>query len=347
VESETDFLERLIEAEQKIRERAEELGLRVGKESLEEAKVPFRPKEAIPRTELTDRELASLFAETRDILDIYTVDYVVEHFDEAQSLYESLKDKSFPPDTLIGSRIAQNIHELKTRIDSVREKESPTKPLEEFLSDAKRVLDSLDEWEPTRAKRRYADLLRKEQLLPKDVDRPLELEIEEYLTEIGKRIQRKQKKSVEEVGEELLEEIGALIGLSTFDPEGYNKVAKKFQEVADSLPGELRLKIRDRIRECYAKMKETEKKSKTEDLQREMRTKKFYWDAFASDVEQLRADLERAQPGEFFRVYDTYEQILDTLENADLSDVSAPQVERIKSLLDQCYYMLEELRAHA
>ncbi|MBU7012732.1 MAG: hypothetical protein HXS46_18780 [Theionarchaea archaeon] len=347
MESKTDLLERLIEEEQKIRERAEELGVQVGPQLPEEAKAPFRPKEGIPSTDLTDRELSKLFAETRDILDIYTIDYIAEHFDEAQELHKNLQDKSFNPDALIGSRITQNIHELKTRIDAVKEQETPTKALEEFLADCKRILDLSDEWEPGKAKRKFADLLRKEQFLPKNVDRPLEEEIGEYLTEIGKRIQRKEKKSSEDIGEELLEEISALIGSRDFDPEGYNKVAKKFQEVADDLPEDLRMKIRDRIRECYAKMKETEKKAETEKWQRERRTKQFYWDSFASGVEQLRADLEKAQPGEFFRTYDMYEQLLDSLENAELTDIPAPQVERIKSLLDQCYYMLEELRKRA
>ncbi len=347
MEPEIDTLEQMIEEEERIRQRAKELGVRIGPEPPEEVKIPFRPKEGIPTTELTDRELSSLFAETRDILDIYTPDYIAEHLDEAQTLHQSLKGRSFSPDTLIGSRIVQNIQELKTRIDAVKERESPTKPLEEFISDARRVLDSINEYEPLQAKRKYADLLRREQLLPKDVDRPLESEIEEYITEIGKKIQRKDKRSVEEIGEELMEEISTLIGAGKFDPEGYNKVAQKFQEVAESLPEDLRLKIRDRIRECYAKMKDSEKRVKTEELQREMRTKKFYWDSFASDVEQLRAELERALPGEFFRVYDKYEQILDTLKHADLSDVPTPQIERVKSLLDQCYYMLEELRARA
>jgi DNA-binding ferritin-like protein (Dps family) len=347
VEPTTDFLEHLIEEEQKIRQRAEEYGIHIGAEPSEEAKAPFRPKEGIPRTELTDRELSSLFAETKDVLDIYTEDYIAEHFDEAQSLYESLLDKPFSSDTLIGSRTVKNIEELKTRIDIVRERESPAKPLEELLSDAKRLLDSLETYESEEAKRKYADLLRREDSLPKNVDKPLELEIQEYLTEIGKRIQRTEKKSTEEVGEELLEEISSLMGSGAFDPEGYNKVAKKFQRVADSLPEDLRLKIRDRIRECYAKMKDTERKKAAENREREARTKKFYWDAFASDVEQLKADLDRATPGEFFRIHDMYNQILDSLENADLSGVPTVQVERVKSLLDQCFYALEELRTRA
>lgn len=347
MESTTDTLEKLVEEEQKIRERAKELGIHVGPEPPEEVKAPFRPKKGVPRTELTDRELSSLFAETRDVLDIYTMDYIAEHFDEAQNLYESLKDRPFSPDTLVGSRIVQNINELKTRIDAVRERESPTKALEEFLSDAKRLSNSLDTYDPVDAKRKYADLLRREPLLPKNVDQHLESEIQEYLTEIGKKIQRKGKKSSEDVGEELLEEISRLIGSHKFDPDRYNKVAKRFQDVAEGLPEDLRLKIRDRIRECYAKMKDIEQKTRAEELQREMRTKKFYWDSFASEVEQLKADLERALPGEFFRIYDVYNQLLDSLESADLSDVPRIQIERVKSLLDQCYYQLEELRARA
>lgn len=347
MESETDLLERLIEKEQKIRQRAKELGLRIGKEPKEEERAPFRPKPGIPRTELTDRELSQLFAETRDILDIYTTDYIVEHFDEAQTLLKSLRDKPFSPDSLIGSRIIQNIQELSTRIDTVREQESPTKALGEFLSDAKRLLDSLDRYDPVEAKKKYADLLRRDQELPKGVDKPLELEIEEYLLEIGKQLQRSEKRSSEEVGEDLLEDISALIGTNTFDPDGYNKVAKEFQRVADGLSEDLRLKIRDRLRECYAKMKDIEKKSEFDKEERKIRTKKFYWDSFASEVEQLKADLERAAPGEFFRLYDIYNQLLDSLEHADLSDVPTVQIERVKSLVDQCYYMLEELRAHA
>lgn len=347
VESTTDILERLIEEEQKIRQRAEELGIHVGPEPPEEVKAPFRRKKEIPRTELTDRELSSLFAETRDILDIYTMDYIAEHFDEAQKLYESLKVRSFSPDTLLGSRIVQNIHELKKRIDAVEERESPTKHLGEFLSDTKRLLDSLTTYDQLQAKKKYADLLRREQLLPRNVDQQMESEIQEYLTEIGKRIQREGKKTSEDVGEELLEEISSLIGSGRFDPDKYNKVAKKFKEVAEDLPEDLRLKIRDRIRECYAKMKDVEKKIKSEERQREVRTKQFYWDAFVSEVEQMKVDIERATPGEFFRIYDTYNQLLDSLENADLSDVPTAQIERIKPLLDQCYFMLEELRSRA
>lgn len=347
MEPTTDILERLIEEEQKIRQRAEELGVRVGPAPSEEAKAPFRPEKGIPRTELTDRELSSLFAETRDILDIYTMDYIAEHFDEAQKLYESLKDRPFSPDTLVGSRIAQNIHELKTRVDAVKEQESPTKHLEEFLSDTKRLLDSLNTYDQMQAKRKYADLLRREQLLPRNVDQHLESEIQEYLTDIGKRIQREGKKTSEDVGDELLEEISRLIGSGRFDPDGYNKVARKFKEVAEDLPEDLRLKIRDRIRECYAKMKDAEKKTKAEERQREVRTKQFYWDAFVSEVEQLKVDLERATPGEFFRIHDTYNELLDSLENADLSDVPTAQIERVKPLLDQCYFLLEEMRSRA
>jgi hypothetical protein len=124
-------------------------------------------------------------------------------------------------------------------------------------------------------------------------------------------------------------------------------MARKFQDVSDGLSEDLRLKIRDRIRECYAKMKDIEKETRAEELKRERRTKKFYWDSFASEVEQLKADLERALPGEFFRVHDVYNQLLDSLEDADLSGVPTVQIERVKSLLDQCYYMLEELRKHA
>lgn len=347
MKSTTDILEKLIEEEQKIRERAEELGIHVGPEPPEEVRAPFRSKEGIPRTELTDREISALFAETRDILDIYTLNYIAEHLDEAQQLHESLEDRPFSPDTLVGSRIVQNIQELKTRIDAVREQKSPIKALEDFLSDTKRLLDSVDTYEPVDAKKKYADLLRREPLLPKNVDQNTESEIQEYLTEIGKRIQRKGKKSSEDVGEELLEEISRLIGSSKFDPDRYNAVAKKFQSVAESLPEDLRLKIRDRIRECYAKMKDIEQKERSKERQREVRTKKFYWDSFASEVEQLKADLERALPGEFFRIYDVYSQLLDSLESADLSDVPTIQIERVKSLLDQCYYQLEELRARA
>ena len=347
MEPTTDILEKLIEEEQKIRERAEELGVHVGPEPPEEVKAPFRPKDTIPRTELTDRELSQLFAETRDILDIYTMDYIAEHFDEAQKLFESLQGKAFSPDTLVGSRIAQNIHELKNRITAVKEQESPTKALEEFLSDVKRLLDTVDTVDSVEAKKKYADLLRREPLLPTGVDSHTEYEIQEHLTEIGKRIQRKGKVSSEEVGEELLEQISRLIGSGTYDPDGYNKVARRFQDVSDGLSEDLRLKIRDRIRECYAKMKDIEKETRAEELKRERRTKKFYWDSFASEVEQLKADLERALPGEFFRVHDVYNQLLDSLEDADLSGVPTVQIERVKSLLDQCYYMLEELRKHA
>jgi hypothetical protein len=347
VKSTTDILEKIIEKEQKIRQRAEELGIHIGEEPSEEMKAPFRPKESIPRTEMTDRELSQLFAETRDILDIYTMDYIAEHFDEAQRLLSSLKSKSFSPDTLIGSRIVQNIKELETRINAVREQESPAKPLEELLSDAKRLLDSIDRYESVQAKRKYADLLKREQDLPKGVDKPLELEIEEYLLEIGKRIQRTEKKSSEEIGEELLEEISDLIGAGEFDPERYNNVATRFQKVAETLPDDLRLKIRDRIRECYAKMKGFEQKFKIEREEKEIRTKKFYWDSFVQDVEQLKADLEHATPGEFFRLYDFYNQLLNALENADISQVPTVDVERVKSLVDKCYYMLEDLRSRA
>ncbi|MBU6996848.1 MAG: hypothetical protein HXS41_11365 [Theionarchaea archaeon] len=347
MESTTDILEKLIEEEQKIRQKAEELGLRVGKGPPEEVKKPFRAKEGIPRTELTEREMARLLAETRDILDIYNTDYVAEHFDEANNLYHSLKDKPFSPDSLIGSRIVQNIQELKERIDAVGEQESPTKPLEELLSDAKRVLDSLDSLDSIQAKRRYADLLKRQQEMPRNVDEPLEVEIDEYLVEIGKRIQRSEKKTSEEIGEELLEEISTLIGSGTFNPDGYNRIAKKFQEIADDLPEDLKLKIRDRIRESYAKMKDLEQKEHVEERVREVRAKKFYWDSFAQEVEQLKADLERASPGEFFRLYDIYDQLLDSLEHADLSDVHAAQIDRVKSMVDQCYYMLEELRSRA
>lgn len=347
VESTTDILEKLIEEEQKIRQKAEELGLRVGKGPPEEVKKPFRSKEGIPRTELTEREMSRLLAETRDILDIYNTDYVAEHFDEAQNLYYALKDKPFSPDSLIGSRIVQNIQELKERIDAIKEQESPTKPLEELLSDAKRLLDSLDSLDSVQAKRRYADLLKRQQEVPKNVDQPLEVEIDEYLVEIGKRIQRSEKKTAEEVGEELLEEISTLIGSGTFDPEGYNRMAGKFQEIADGLPEDLKLKIRDRIRESYAKMKDLEQKEHAEERIKEVRAKKFYWDSFAQEVEQLKADLDQATPGEFFRLYDLYNQLLDSLEQADLSDVPAVQIERVKSMIDQCYYMLEELRSRA
>ncbi|MBU7015057.1 MAG: hypothetical protein HXS43_09530 [Theionarchaea archaeon] len=347
MESTTDILEKLIEEEQRIRQKAEELGLHVGKESLEEAKKPFRAKEGIPRTELTEREMSRLLAETRDILDIYSLDYVSEHFDEAKNLYYALKDKPFSPDSLIGSRIVQNIQELKERIDAVEEQESPTKPLEELLSDSKRLLDSLDSLDAVQAKRRYADLLKRQQDVPKNVDQPLEVEIDEYLLEIGKRIQRTEKKTSEEIGEELLEEISTLIGSKSFDPEGYNRIARKFQEIADDLPEDLKVKIRDRIRESFAKMKDLEQKEHVEERIREERAKKFYWDSFAQEVEQLKADLERATPGEFFRLYDIYNQLLDSLEHADLSDVHAAQIERVKSMIDQCYYMLEELRSRA
>ncbi len=347
VGSKTDFLERLVEEEEKIRQRAEELGVRVGPEPPPETKAPFKPKEGIPRTELTDRELSSLFGETRDILDIYTLDYIAEHLDEAQELFESLSDKPFSPESLVGSRIAQNIHELKTRIDSVRERESPVKPLQEFSSDTKGLLDSLDKLEPSEAKRKYFELLKKEQLLSKNVDRALESETGDRLTEIGKKLQREDKKSSEEIAEELLVEISALIGAGRYDPEGYNRVARKFQQVSEDLPEDLRLKIRDRVRECYAKMKDTEKRSRTEEREREVRTKKFYWDSFAAEVEQLKTGLEKARPGEFFRIYDTYNQLLDSLENADLSNVPTTQIERVKTLLDQSYFMLEDLRARA
>jgi hypothetical protein len=347
VESTTDILEKLIEEEQKIRQKAEELGLRVGKGPPEEAKKPFRSKEGIPRTELTEREMSRLLAETRDILDIYNTEYIAEHFDEARNLYHALKDKPFSPDSLIGSRIVQNIQELKERIDAIKEQESPTKPLEELLSDEKRLLDSLDSLDSVQAKRRYADLLRRQQEVPKNVDQPLEVEIDEYLVEIGKRIQRSEKKTSEEVGEELLEEISTLIGSGTFDPEGYNRMARKFQEIADGLPEDLKLKIRDRIRESYAKMKDLDQEKHAEERIKEVRAKKFYWDSFAQEVEQLKADLDRATPGEFFRLYDIYNQLLDSLEQADLSDVHAAQIERVKSMIDQCYYMLEELRSRA
>ena len=352
MESTTDILEKLIEEEQKIRERAEELGVHVGpepprKEPPEKVKAAFRPKEGVPRTELTDKEQSQLFQETRDILDIYTIDYISEHLDEAKILYDTLKGKAFSPDTLVGSRIVQNINELKTRIDAVEEMGSPTKALEEFLQDAKRLVDAVATYDPLEAKQKYADLLRREQYLPRNVDQRLESEIQEYLTEIGKKIQRMGKKSSEEIAEELLEEISALMGASKFDPDGYNKVARKFQDLADNLPDDLRLKVRDRIRECYAKMKGIEQKTKEEVKQREVRTKQFYWDAFASEVEQLKADLERALPGEFFRIYDVYNQLLDSLEHADLSNVPTVQIERVKTLLDQCYSMLEELRKHA
>ncbi len=341
------MLERLIREEQKIRQRAEELGVRIGPEPSADYKAPFRAKKEIPRTELSDRELSSLFAETKDILDIYSLDYIAEHFDEAQNLYESLRDRPFDPDTLVGSRIAQNIHELKTRIDAVRERESPTKSLQEFLSDTKRLLESLDTYEQAQAKRKYADLLRREQDLPRNVDSHTESEIQEYLTEIGKRLQREGKKTSEEVGEELMEEISKLIGSGRYDPEGYNRIAKKFKEVAEDLPEDLRLKIRDRIKESYTKMKGIERKTEAEERKREVRTRQFYWDAFASEVEQLKADLERATSGDFFRIHDTYNQLLDSLENADLSDVPTAQIERVRPLLDQCYYLLEELRKHA
>lgn len=348
MKSTTDLLERLIEKEQKIRERAQELGVRIGtEEPPEEVKAPFRPEEGIPRTGLTDKELARLFAEVKDILDIYTKDYIVEHFDEAQKVYESLKDKPIDPDSLVGSRIVQKIQELKDRIDAVKEQESPTKALEEFLADVKRLRDNLKTYDEAAAKRKYYDLLKKQQTLPKNVDSRIESEIEEYLMEIGKKLQREGKRSAEEMGEELLEEIGDLIGSSTFDPERYNEVAKKFQEVSGDLPSELRLKIRDRIRECYAKMKEIQKKEKSQKRKKEKRTKKFYWDSFVEDVEQLKAELENASPGEFFRLYDFYNQILDSLEGADLSDVPTAQVERVKSLVEQCYYMLENLRSRA
>ena len=352
VESTTDILEKLIEEEQKIRERAEELGVRVGPEPPREkpperVRTVSRPKEEIPSTELTDKELSTLFAETRDILDIYTMDYITEHLDEAKILHEALKDKPYSPDTLVGSRIAQNIQELKARIDAAQERGSPLTALEGFLVDVKRLLDAVDAQDPLEAKRKYADLLRREQSLPKNVDQRVESEIQELLTEIGKKIQRKGKKSSEEIADELLEEISALMGSSTFDPEGYNKVARKFQQVAENLPEDLRLKIRDRIRECYAKMKNIEQTARVEERQREVRTKKFYWDSFASEVEQLKADLERALPGEFFRIYDVYEQLLDSLEHADLSDVPTVQIEKVKDQLDQCYSMLEELRKRA
>jgi hypothetical protein len=346
VESTTDILDRLIEEEQHIRERAKELGVRVEKEPPKKAK-PFKAKKGLPRTELTDRELSKLFAETRDILDIYTIDYIVEHFDEAQSLLKSLQDKPLDPGTLVGSRIIQNIQELEERINTVKEQEAPTKEVETLLKDAKRVLDSLERYDSIQAKRKYADLLKRDAALTKGVDQPLELELEEYLLEIGKRIQRTDKKSSEDVGEELLEEIATLIGANTFDPDGYNAVAKKFKNTADSFPEELRLKIRDRLRECYAKMKDIEKKTETEKRVKEVRTKQFYWDSFAREVEELKADLNQATPGEFFRLYDTYNQLLDSLEHADLSDVSSVQIEQVKSLVDQCYTMLEKLRVRA
>jgi hypothetical protein len=256
-------------------------------------------------------------------------------------------EKPFSPDTLIGSRIAQNIHELKTRIDAVTVEESPTRPLEEFLPDVKHLYDTLHSYEPSEAKRKYAELLRREQALPTHTDQHLETEIQEYLTEIGKELQRKDKKSSEELGEELLEEIGKLMGSGTYDPEGYNRVAKKFQTLAEDLPQDLQIKIRDRIRECFAKMKDIEEKQQKAERDREIRTKKFYWDAFASEVDQLKADLEDAKPGEFFRLYDIYNQILDSLEDADLTEVPLNQIERVKSRLEQCYYILEELRSRA
>lgn len=347
VESTQDILKRLMEEEQKLRERAEDLGVDFEPKPPEEVAAPLRRKKDIPRTELTEKELASLFAETKDILDIYTVDYISDHYDEARNLYTTLMEKPFSPDTLIGSRVAQNIHELKTRIDSVQVQQSPTRPLEEFLPDVKKLYNTLDTYEPAQAKRKYAELLRREQSLPSNADPHMETEIEDYLTEIGKQLQRKDKKSSEEVGEELLEEIGKLIGSGTYNPQGYNRVAKKFQTLAEDLPQDLQLKIRDRIRECYAKMKDIEEKQQKAEREREMRTKKFYWDAFVSEVDQLKADLEDASPGEFFRLYDIYNQILDSLEDADLTEVPLNHIERVKSRLEQCYYMLEELRSRA
>lgn len=186
-----DLAEALKKKEQKMRERAEELGIQVEKEpAFRPEKEKVKEKEKEPRRkpsksekELTNRELALLSQEIRTILDTYTTEYIASHIDEASLIYESLKD-IYSHNPLLREKIAQPIKEFKSRIDAV----TVSTP-QVLLSDAKQLLGSIDAYGSMQAKRVYAHLLRREQLLS-DVDSRTASEIQYYLTEIGKTIQR-------------------------------------------------------------------------------------------------------------------------------------------------------------
>ncbi len=187
-----DLAEALKKKEQKMRKQAEELGIQI-KEPVsrpEKRKEP-RGKPSTSEKELTKRELALLSQEIRTILDTYTPAYIASHIDEASLIFESLKD-IYAHNPLLREKIAQPIKEFKSRIDAVSV--SP----QALLSDAQQLLGSLDSYGSMQAKKKYAHLLRREQLLS-DVDPSTASEIQYYLAEIGKTIQRARPEMIHPV----------------------------------------------------------------------------------------------------------------------------------------------------
>ena len=111
------------------------------------------------------------------------------HFrDEFSDLREAVADIS--GDHPGSERVSEGKQASRRETGGVRD-------LQELLSDAMEFYNALATYDGTRAKRLYAELLRRQLNLPEDTDYTQRMKIEEYLVKIGKEIQKEEEGSVE------------------------------------------------------------------------------------------------------------------------------------------------------
>jgi hypothetical protein len=329
------------------------------------------------------KEEIDLLAETDDMLDLYTKDYIASNLEEARRQHDILSGTPIPQgtDMLTEKKIRNNLADFATRIkeaeefmEAVPRKKTPPRlakePQNEYESketrskdDSRRNLyrDFLAKTEKfieefphecmsdaiAECEEAFGKLLQEGKSLPTEEEPDLEKKILTNLEHIQNEIVGVKKSRHEERGRLILKAVRKLKDSGTYNPTAYNNIAMKFQNLSPDLSDELKETIKEELAECYSKMKEIEAKRKEEEKKAQAEGIRVYWGTYLKKIDTFVSEIEKARPVEIMDYYVRYKKLIAEYERMNKQEISEFEIEAAQGKLDECYELLERLRLQA
>lgn len=329
------------------------------------------------------KEEIDLLAETDDMLDLYTKDYIASNMEEARRQHAILSAIPIPQgtDTLTEKKIRKNLADFAVRIREAEEfmeavprkkappllakepkkehepreahpgEESRRNLYEDFLAKTERFIEEFPRERMSEAiaecEEAFGKLLQEGKSLPTEEEPDLEEKILANLEHIQDEIVTVKKTRHEERGRLILKAVRKLKDSKAYNPTAYNNIAMKFQNLAPDLSDELKGTIKEELAECYSNMKEIEAKRKEEERKAQAEGIRVYWGTYLKKIDTFVSEIEKARPVEIMDYYVRYKKLIAEYERMNKQEISEFEIEAAQGKLDECYELLERLRLQA
>jgi hypothetical protein len=374
------------QAEPEVEEKTEESEMKPAQEEKDRFTL-FLEDVRKQRTQLEGgeevKEEIDILAETDDMLDLYTKDYIASNLEEAKRQHNILSGIPIPQgtDTLTEKKIRKNLADFATRIkeaeefmEAVPKKKTPPKLAkeskkeyeskethpkedsrrnlyEDFLAKTEKFIEEFPHERMSEAiaecEEAFGKLLQEGKSLPIEEEPDLEEKILANLEHIQNEIVTVKKSRHEERGRLILKAVRKLKDSGGYNPTAYNNIAMKFQNLAPDLSDELKETIKEELAECYSKMKEIEAKRKEEEKKAQAEGIRVYWGTYLKKIDTFVTEIEKARPVEIMDYYVRYKKLIAEYERMNKQEISEFEIEAAQGKLDECYELLERLRLQA